>query len=83
MDTEIYLIEGYDKWLSPHPQNLARSLNSAQVASQSRRQGSYRKGSKLEVKRRDGTAYVEIRDLAPCQVLVAASHPEKEEGEVT
>jgi len=26
---------------------------------------------------------VEIRDLAPCQVLVAASHPEKEEGEVT
>ena len=26
IDTEIYLIEGYDKWLSLYPQNLARSL---------------------------------------------------------
>jgi hypothetical protein len=34
------------------------------------------------VKRRDEMAYVEIRDLAPSQVLVLASHPEKEEGEV-
>ena len=25
IDTEIYLIGGYDKWLSPYPQNLARS----------------------------------------------------------
>ncbi len=59
-------------------------FNSAQLASRSRRQaGAYQKGSKLTVKRRDGTAYVEIRDLAPSQVLVAASHPEKEEGEVT
>ncbi len=57
-------------------------FNSAQVASQYRRQGSYRKGSKLMVKRRDGIAYVEIRDLAPSQVLVASSYPEKEEGEV-
>jgi glycosidase len=58
-------------------------FNSAQMASRSRRQaGAYQKGSKLAVKRRDGTAYVEIRDLAPSQVLVAASHPEKEEGGV-
>ena len=58
-------------------------FNSAQVASRSRRQsGAYRKGSRLRVKRRDGTAYVEIRDLAASQVLVAASHPEKEDGGV-
>ena len=58
-------------------------FNSAQVASPSRRQaGTYHKGSKLMVKRRDGMAYVEIRDLSPSQVLVAASYPEKEEGEV-
>jgi len=59
-------------------------FNSAQLASRPRRQAkAYQKGSKLTVKRRDGTAYVEIRDIAPSQVLVAASHPEKEEGEVT
>jgi len=34
------------------------------------------------VKRRDGMAYVEIRDLAPSQVLVLASHPENEVGAV-
>ena len=59
-------------------------FNSAQLASRPRRQGgAYHKGSKLAVKRRDEMAYVEIRDLAPSQVLVAASHPEKEEGDVT
>jgi len=58
-------------------------LNSAQAAIRPRRySGAYRKGSKLMVKERDGMAYVEIRDLAASQVLVLASHPEKEEGAV-
>ena len=58
-------------------------LNSAQEAIRPRRySGAYRKGSKLMVKERDGMAYVEIRDLAASQVLVLASHPEREEGDV-
>ena len=44
--------------------------------------GAYGQESKQTVKRRDGMAYVEIRDLAASQVLVMASHPEKEEGAV-
>lgn len=58
-------------------------FNSAQEAAKPRRYaGAYRKGSKQTVKRRGDMAYVEIRDLAPSQVLVLASHPEKEEGAV-
>ncbi len=56
-------------------------INSAQEAKRpGRYSGAYGKGSKQTVKKRDGVAYVEIRDLAPTQVLVLASHPEKEEG---
>ena len=58
-------------------------LNSAQAAIRpGRYSGAYRKESKLMVKERDGMAYVEIRDLAASQVLVLASHPVKEEGDV-
>ncbi len=58
-------------------------FNSAQEAAKPKRySGGYRKGSKQMVKRRDGMAYVEIRNLAPSQVLVLASHPEKEVGAV-
>jgi glycosidase len=58
-------------------------FNSAQEEARPRRySGDYPKGSKQTVKRRDGVAFVEVRDLAPSQVLVLASHPEKEEGEV-
>jgi glycosidase len=58
-------------------------FNSAQEAKRPRRYtGGYRKGSKQTVKKMGDMAYVEIRDLAPSQVLVLASHPEKEEGVV-
>ncbi len=58
-------------------------FNSAREARRSKsRSGSYRKGSKLVVQRRDEMAYIEIRNLAASQVLVLASHPEKEDGEV-
>lgn len=58
-------------------------FNSAQDARRPRRHGGvYRRGSKQTVKIHDGMAYVEIRDLAPSQVLVLASHPEKEAGEM-
>ena len=63
--------------------DLTVVFNSAQeVAKPKRYSGAYRKGSKQMVKRRDGMAYVEIRDLAPSQVLVLASHPENEVGAV-
>ncbi|MCU0637529.1 MAG: hypothetical protein MUE87_02765 [Methanothrix sp.] len=58
-------------------------FNSTQEAAKPKRySGAYRKGSKQTVKRRNGVAYLEIRNLAPSQVLVLASHPEKEEGTV-
>ena len=58
-------------------------FNSAQEAAKPKRySGAYRKGSKQMVKDRDGMAYVEIRDLTASQVLVLASHPEKEVGAV-
>lgn len=58
-------------------------LNTAQEAAKPRRySGAYRMGSKLPVKREGDVAYVEIRDLAPSEVLVLAVHPEKEEGTV-
>jgi hypothetical protein len=50
--------------------SLTVVFNSAQEAARPRRYaGAYRKGSKHTMKRRDG-GYVEIRDLAPSQVLV-------------
>jgi len=57
--------------------NSAREARSSKSGS-----GFYRKGSKLVVQKRDGIAHVEIRNLAASQVLVLASHPEKEEREV-
>lgn len=58
-------------------------LNTAQEAARPKRySGAYRLGSKLPVKRAGNIAYVEIRDLLPCEVLVLAVHPEKEEGAV-
>jgi len=58
-------------------------FNSAQqVMKPKRYAGAYRTGSKLPVKKADGAAYVEVRDLAPSEVLVLAVHPEKEEGAV-
>ena len=58
-------------------------FNSAQEARRpGRYAGAYGQESKQTVKRRDGLAYVVIRDLAASQVLVMASHPEKEVGAV-
>lgn len=59
-------------------------LNTAQEAAKPKRyNGNYRTGSRLEVKRADGLAYVEISDLPPSEVLVLAAHAEKEEGYIS
>lgn len=58
-------------------------LNSAQEAAKPKRySGANRTGSKLPVHMAGDLAYVEIRDLAPSEVLVLAAHAEKEEGAV-
>jgi len=58
-------------------------LNSAQETVKPKRySGAYRIGSKLPVKREGEAAYVQIRNLAPSEVLVLAVHPEKVEGAV-
>jgi glycosidase len=61
--------------------SLAVVLNTAQVGGAAGSAGPQPVGSTLPVRRAaDGTAYVEIRDLAPSEVLVLTNHPLPEEG---
>jgi glycosidase len=63
--------------------NMTVVLNSVEEAAKPKRySGAHRIGSKLSVKRAGEFAYVEVRDLAPSEVLVLAVHPEKGEGAV-
>jgi glycosidase len=56
-------------------------LNTAQAADPVAFAGPHPVGSTLPVRRApDGTAYVEIRDLPPSEVLVLTNHPLAEEG---
>jgi len=58
-------------------------LNTAQEAARPRRYtGDTRIGSKLLVQRSGDSAYVEIRNLPPSEVLVLAAQPESEAGGV-
>ena len=60
---------------------LTVAFNSTQEAKRpGRYAGAYGKGLKKKVNRRDGMAYMEIRDLAPSDVLVLASNLEKRWG---
>ncbi len=73
-----------DASLNPPGTFLSLVLNTAQEIAKPRRYaGTHPVGSKSEVQRApEGIAYVEIKDLAPSEVLVLANHPEKEEGRV-
>lgn len=74
-----------DASLNPPPGSIMSVvLNTAQEAAKPRRYaGTHPAGSKAEVQRTpEGMAYVEIKDLAPSEMLVLANHPEKEEGKV-
>lgn len=59
----------------PGPE-LTVIANSAQAIAGGSYTGSHPVGSQLEVKRRaDGTAFVEIRDVPPAEVLILINHP--------
>jgi len=65
-----------DADLNPPKAHLRVLVNTAQVAQGSGYQGSHPSGSELEVLRRDdGAAYVEIRDVGPSEVLVLTNRP--------
>jgi glycosidase len=70
-----------DAALNPLGSSMTVVLNTAQAAAPPGFSGSHAVGSTLPVRRAaDGTAYVEIRDLAPSEVLVLTNHPLAEEG---
>jgi len=65
-----------DSDLSPPNRHLQVLVNTAHVAQGSGYQGAHLSGSTLPVLRRDdGTAYVEIRDVGPSEVLVLTNRP--------
>lgn len=68
-----------DATLNAEGSSLAVVLSSAEAAGAA---GVHRRGDALPVRRRDDVAYVEIRDVAPSEVLVLASRPDASEGAV-
>jgi glycosidase len=70
-----------DVALNPPGSTLTVVLNSAESADPQGYAGSHAVGSTLPVLRTaDGTAYVEIRNVPPSEVLVLANHPSQQEG---
>ncbi len=67
-----------DAALNPSGSSMTVVLNTAESAGI---HGSHPGGTEVPVDRAgDGTAYVEIRNLGPSEVLVLTNHPEKDEG---
>jgi glycosidase len=64
-----------DAGLHPLGSVMTVITNTAETAAGSPSGVAHPIGSRLPVKRRDGTAYVEIRDLPPSEVLVLVNHP--------
>jgi glycosidase len=72
-----------DAGLNPPGSSMTVVANTAEAAGAGRAAGSHRVRSTLPVKRTpDGIAYVEIRDVAPSEVIVLINHPEASEGSV-
>jgi glycosidase len=73
-----------DAELNPLGSSMTVVLNTAEVASGTGFAGPHRVGSALPLRRTtDGTAYVEIRDLPPSEVIVLANHPDSSDGSVS
>jgi glycosidase len=73
-----------DAGLNPPGGGLTVVLNSAEAGTAGPFGGPHPQGSVLPVRRRpDGTAFVEIRDLPPSEILVLANRPEPQEGSVS
>jgi hypothetical protein len=65
-----------DAGLNPEGGEMTVIANTAQAAAPSASDAAHPVGSRLPVKRLpDGTAFVEIRDLPPSEVLVLVNHP--------
>ncbi len=59
-------------------------LNTAHAADPGGYGGAHPVGSRVPVHHAaDGKAYVQIRELAPSEVLVLSNHPEREEGSIS
>ncbi len=70
-----------DATLNPPGTSMQTVLNTAQFAGPGRFHGSHPIGSWLPVKQApDGTAYVEMRDIPPSEILVLTNRPEKQGG---
>jgi hypothetical protein len=70
-----------DAALNPPGSAVTVILNSAQAAGTQGSGGPHPVGAQLPVQRSDdGTAYVEVSDLPPSEVLVLTKHAEREEG---
>lgn len=72
-----------DAALNPPGSSLSVILHTAEAADTTGGAGDHRLGSTIPVKRSaHGAAYVEVRDLAPSEVVVLSNHPQAEEGSV-
>ena len=72
-----------DASLNPPGSAMTVVLNTSQAANPNGFAGTHPVGSRLPVLRlANGTAYVEIRDVSPSEVIVLTNHSERDEGTI-
>lgn len=72
-----------DASLNPPSGAMTVVLNTKQAADAAGHASNHPIGSRLPVRRlADGTAYVEIRDVPPSEIIVLTNHPERDEGRI-
>jgi len=72
-----------DSSLNPVGATMTVAANSEQAASPNSPGSSHARGSRVAVRRTpDGTAFVEIRNIAPSEVLLLSTHPEADAGSI-
>ena len=71
-----------DAWLNPTGSAFTVLLNTAQAANPEDYQGGHPVGELCPVRRQEGRAYVELRNVGPAEVIVLTNRPDAEEGGV-